>query len=701
MNTNEDIIVIDSWIDDESKKNDLLRLINELKCLNIQILLVSHHPIPFDVQELIDYYIYEKSNPILTASEYDRYEINSDRWSEFDFNRIINKVPFHHDYAIWKSMRNAFNFCSTIGKKYIHFLEFDNLPNINQYRQSFVEEIRNHDAIIYEYDEGSSSPLNNVRYCATFLFSLKTNIAIRMFNKINSKEEYFKGRLNWQLERTFMEYLVKITDNIGVSKYISNNNELNLRSAWNRNGISRNGASFQIYLAVNENDLYLHLISGFDNKKAEKDYLIELNYCNTSEFILLSKDQFFLKKIGTYSQNDNVKLYYEGVEVFNEELKDNVENFKFMNNLIKEKIVPKKINIHFIDGPFVEILDDSPNKYLIEFINGDNGEILFSSNINNNCWSRCSIQYFVNWEIKISSPGYEETFKLDLTNKTVLISMESKSLGDTIAWFPYVEEFRKKHKCIIICSTFHNDLFRGQYKNIIFVDPGSTIQNLTALYRIGLFYTDNNIDYFKHPSDPLKIPLSQISNDILGLEYKELRPKLKNLGTKKIKRVCIGFHSTAQLKYWNNKEGWSSVVNYLISKGYEVLLLSNEENGYMGNTEPSNVKKMSSGSLDRVLKTLQESELFIGISSGLSFLSWASGTKTMIISGFTDDYLEPRDNIIRIINKDVCHGCWHTHKFDPSDWNYCPIHRYTDREFECSKSISAESVISQLSTLLD
>jgi hypothetical protein len=68
-----------------------------------------------------------------------------------------------------------------------------------------------------------------------------------------------------------------------------------------------------------------------------------------------------------------------------------------------------------------------------------------------------------------------------------LITFESKSLGDTLAWMPYVEEFRKKYNVEIVCSTFWNKLFRETYTDIKFVKPGSVVNNIYAQYRLGLF----------------------------------------------------------------------------------------------------------------------------------------------------------------------------------------------------------------------
>jgi autotransporter strand-loop-strand O-heptosyltransferase len=693
---NEHIFVIDSWPDNEKKENDLINLIKKLKSFNIQILLVGHYPIKEEIQKMVDYYIFDKNNPLLFSNEFNSFDVGSGRWAETSEYRVDISMIFHHDYAIWETMRTAFNFCKFLNKKYIHFLEYDNNPNVFQYKQCFIEQITNHDAIIYEYSLDSAKKLNP--YCATFIFSIKTDVALKLISQINSKVEYFtKKPKGWQLERVFLEKLTNVTNNIKLSEYIANENELNTQAVWNRDGIIKNGAIFQSYLAVDyKGQLYLELTSGFDNKKAEKDYLIEIEYSSIRKFVTLKKDNMVIIPLGEYRVGSYVKLYYEGVLVFNEFLYKSAKKFKEVNSIIlKNELLPEpKININFIDGAFVEILDDIDSKYDIEFIDKQTNRVIFGTTIKNNCWAKCNKKYFIDWRIKIKSQyGKEYTYDLDLKNQNVLISFESKSLGDTLAWMSYVEAFGIKHGCNIICSTFHNDLFVNQYKNIKFIKPGNTASNIIALYRLGVFYNGDNFNEEYHLTDPKKEPLLKIASDILELEYKELKPSLPVLSTKKEKRVCIATHSTAQCKYWNNPTGWQEVVDFLIENGYEVRLLSIEEDGYMGNKNPIGVTQQPKGEITDVLKTLQESEFFIGISSGLSWLAWASGIKTILISGFTDKYLEPLNDIYRVINKEVCHGCWHTHKFDAGDWNWCPIHKGTSREFECSKSITADQVI--------
>jgi autotransporter strand-loop-strand O-heptosyltransferase len=633
--------------------------------------------------------------------DFNAYDVASTRWTSKNDWKIENTVEFHHDYAIWATWKNSFNFAKFLGKKYIHFLEYDNLIDTFQYRQAFLEESRRHDVVLYEYRENSVFGLDE--YCATFIFSIKTDLAVDVVDKVKNKADYFYDKpKGWQLERVFLKYVKELTNSIGLSKYIANNNELNTQAVWNRDGLLRNGEAFQVYLAAEENTtLYIHLISGFFEKKPDKEILVEVVYGNYKKFINIPVNEYVIQEIGEYRKGDTVKVYHQGVEVFREFLKDDFQRFHTLNKItFNGKCEPSVVKMNFLDGAFVEILDDNKSEYNVEFINKKTNFVEYSSKIKGNSWSKCIRQFYIDWRIKITGKDYFYEYDYNPAGRRVLISFESKSIGDTIAWIPYVEEFRKKHNCTVICSTFHNHLLKSMYPKIKFVLPGDVVHDLYALYRIGFFKKNEVWDDMKHPIDPRKEPLQKIASDILGFEYKEIRPQFTVKGVKK-KQVSIAIHSTAQAKYWNNPNGWQEVVDYLKSLDYEVLLLSNEEDGYMGNFNPKGVKQVKRGPIQDLIKVIHESQLFIGISSGLSWISWATGTPTILISGFTDEDLEPQENVYRLINKNVCHGCWSRHNFDPSDWNWCPEHKDSERQFECSKTITSDDVINNINKILN
>lgn len=378
------------------------------------------------------------------------------------------------------------------------------------------------------------------------------------------------------------------------------------------------------------------------------------------------------------------------------------ENIK-KNSLIESiEALRFTVDINFVDGCFVEI-KSGLGKYTVNMYDADADFLHYTTTITPGMWAKSSHKYFINWRIVIiDEMNYtvlDQT--INLNNNRVLISLDSKSLGDTLAWFPYVEEFRKKHNCTVICSTFLNDLFKHTYPDIEFVSPGSTVENISAQYNLGWYYNGERIDTFRNPSDPKLQPMQKTAADILGLEYKEIKPRL-SLPTVVAKEdtITLGIHSTAQAKYWNHPTGWQEVVDYIKSINYTPLLLSKEEDGYMGNKHPEGIVLLPPSDLNTVITELCKSKLFIGVGSGLSWLAWACNIPTILISGFSEPYTE--FECYRITAPDgVCHGCFNRHKLNPSDWNWCPEHKDTDRQFECSKSILPETVISTIKTALN
>jgi len=395
----------------------------------------------------------------------------------------------------------------------------------------------------------------------------------------------------------------------------------------------------------------------------------------------------------TYEITDQNNFKEELYSLYKEVLQISIQ----YNQPIKNSYI---INQHFVVNPFFEILGNSDNKFEVSFFDESNN-LIYRNLSNINTWSKLNREYYTKWKTEVRENNnliYENV--LDLENKRVYISFGSKSLGDTLAWIPYCEEFRLKHNCKLIVSTFMNYLFKTQYPEIEFVEPGEVVLNIHAQYRLGWFYNeDGELNSNIHKTEIKTQPLQKTATDILGLDYKEIRPNLNLPNVEKKKKVGIGFHSTAQAKYWNNKSGWQEVVDYLNNLGYECMIYSKEGNGYMNNFYPKGVSVFKGGNLQEVINDLSTCEFFIGLGSGLSWLAWACKLSVVLISGFSEKWAETKLDTYRIINENVCHGCFNWDRLDAGDWNWCPLHKGTDRQFECSKQITSEMVIKEINKI--
>ncbi len=369
-------------------------------------------------------------------------------------------------------------------------------------------------------------------------------------------------------------------------------------------------------------------------------------------------------------------------------------------NLPREGI-DGNIAVNFLDGPSVEITGrNSDKEYDVLFVNRSNSEILHNGSIKCNHWINASRRWFTDWDIIVNVNGRKVfSHTLDLKGKRVLVGMESKSLGDTIAWIPYVEEFRKKHQCNIFVATFWNSLFEKEYSNLRFISPGQVIPNIYATYKFGWF-TPFNVN--NNPNDFRTISLQQCASDILGLEYEEIRPLITIPDKPKVikdKYVCIGIHGTSQCKYWNCPNGWQDVISYLNKKNYKAVMIHKEKGTYMGNIPPGHViNKTGDFPIEERIIDLKYADAFIGIGSGLSWLAWAVGTPVVMISGFSKPWCEFTTGVERLHNPDVCNGCFNDSglTFDKGNWEWCP----RDKDFECTKSITSDMVIERIDKIL-
>lgn len=390
---------------------------------------------------------------------------------------------------------------------------------------------------------------------------------------------------------------------------------------------------------------------------------------------------------------------------------------KEYNNLSKTSITsksPKNIfKLDFIKGAKLEILGKVNKRYHVEFIDQKDNKIIHEAELTNNMWSKTSLEYFINYNIKVRDLDGGEIIidhKFNAKDKKVYIHFASKAIGDTLAWFPYAEEFRKKHNCKLIVSTFHNEMFKENYPDITFVEPGENQYDLYAMYEIGWHYNeDGEVNYNKCISNFRLINLQESSAESLGIDFIEIPPKLtyKNTGsTIDGDYVVIAPHGSAHAKYWNYPGGWQSVIDNLNNQGYKVVMITQEplnnkwHDSKLGGTLKNVIDKTGDYPLSERANDILNAKSFIGIGSGLSWLAWALNTPVTLISGFSEAYSEFKgcERVSTPLNK--CTGCFNRTILDAGDWEWCPDHKGTDRMFECTKSITPQTVIDAINRQL-
>lgn len=367
--------------------------------------------------------------------------------------------------------------------------------------------------------------------------------------------------------------------------------------------------------------------------------------------------------------------------------------------------------------------------WVVRIANRDNDITIFSETIDNNMIVTISKKYYINYHIEVFKKEeidkYEELLNAnpliandvsqqpkkyfehdyDCENKTVLLMMNMGTIGDTMCWIPYVERFREIRKCNLYLYMLPHlaEIVRKQYPEINFITDPKTLEGVKpyATYYVGLFFNGNR-DF--QPCDHKFVGLNRTLGFILGVDTpEELKPRFDLSAERKIKEpyVCIATKATTHAKHWNNPRGWYDVIKFLKEAGYRVLCIDKDPITSYGNTvhEIPNGCEDFTGNipLQERINLIKDADFFVGLASGLSWLAWGCNVPIVMISGFSHPYTEFYTPY-RVINWDVCNSCWNDMKvdFDHHDYMWCPYHKGTAREYECTKFISPKMVIDKI-----
>ena len=358
------------------------------------------------------------------------------------------------------------------------------------------------------------------------------------------------------------------------------------------------------------------------------------------------------------------------------------------------------IQFDFNDGCRV-ILPEANYPWRVRLSDLDTGNILFETELKAGRVNSTK-RYYVRVRLEVWQQG-ESVFvhEYSAADREVLVQFPVGTLGDTIGWFPYAVKFKESHGCRLTCGMAEKliPLFRDAYPDITFL-PHEEIkpERYYATYSMGLFFDDK--DFTFQPCDFRHVGLHRTAGYILGVDPTEVPPRIALPDDSRPiaePYVVIATQSTTQAKYWNNPTGWHDIIAFLKETGYRVICIDQKRvhgTGIVWNHIPHGAEDETGDKpLIERARWIKHADFFVGLASGLSWLAWCTGTPVVMISGFshpTTEFYTP----YRVINYHACNSCWDDphHRFDHKDFLWCPRHKDTPRQFECTRLITVDHV---------
>ena len=304
-------------------------------------------------------------------------------------------------------------------------------------------------------------------------------------------------------------------------------------------------------------------------------------------------------------------------------------------------------------------------------------------------------KYFTRWRIEFYRDGkWFFNYTYDAGGKTVFIDISLGALGDSVAWLPAAVRFFRKWSArgIVCVKPEWVELYQECYPEIKFVTPSDETTEMSlrcfARYGIAVFgYGATNFEVI----DFRRNNLIRHAEMILGLDEDKTPPKISEgkgelppeLAGKPY--VCIATRASRYCKEWQFKGGWETVCARLKEKGFVPVCIDGDNM----NIPPGAFDETGMKPLPYRLKLLRGSSFFIGLPSGLSWLAWACGKPVVLISGFTDPYVEFETPYRVSPPPGVCHGCWGTCDQRKPEFETC----FRGKDNECTKRITPGMVL--------
>ena len=381
------------------------------------------------------------------------------------------------------------------------------------------------------------------------------------------------------------------------------------------------------------------------------------------------------------------------------------------------------IRFDFNDGARVMVPDLPPEtgEWQVRLSDRVTGNILFDARLKGGMVASTK-KFFVPFGVDVwlhrenGASEHVVQHDLDLRERQVLVQLPVGTLGDTLAWLPAVIRMARQTGASVTCSVADvilplvvdaNPDIRLVGQDVARKDGGFT-SRFYATYNLGLFFTDK--EFCRQPTDFRHVGLHRTAAYILGVNpWRDEPPAITipdgDHAPIDGPYVVVATQASTQCKYWNNPAGWHEVIAFLKRCGYRVICIDQKPfhgTGYVYNHIPHGVEdETGNRPLSERARWLRHASFFIGLSSGLAWLAHAAGTPVVMISGFThpdNEFFTP----YRVINWHTCNSCWNdaSHQFDHHDFLWCPRHKGTDRQFECSRLITGTQVIHTIRGLM-
>lgn len=184
----KELVAILSHADTSDKLDILRQCLSEMKKQGYPVLLSSHIEVPDDIKKELDYFVYDKENPLILNKEFPNLA-HVFIWQNYPGYRQNFSLDYNHSYAVLKLIKNALAIAHINGYDKLHFVNYDYVLYDDYVLKNHSDALNRVDLFSYYYDKFET----NREHINTGLFSVKVDPFVEIFKSVNSKEDFLSS----------------------------------------------------------------------------------------------------------------------------------------------------------------------------------------------------------------------------------------------------------------------------------------------------------------------------------------------------------------------------------------------------------------------------------------------------------------------------------------------------------------------------
>jgi hypothetical protein len=319
----KDLILITAHCPTSEKRKILHNLVLSLQPIkkDFDLMVVSHTPITFDVQENVDWAVFDKDNELLTDWKY-----QNQPWFSPHEGKHIHSIFFgvgNTYLTLHKQLITGYGHAKTFGYKKVHFIEYD------AYFKDYTEFYDN-SKILDEYDAVMYTKKDE-------LFEINLQFGIGNFhsvkiNNLSNRAFYFNRE---EILKELEDSLEKTTEKRTQVLYSENGNKVYFKD---HNLITKNGNILRI-IDFHKGDFEMQWAVPFYDHKSENIEFIVWNDASDKpcNIVVIVNDERIIKF-------DKIKKFEWSITTLGEP--KNIKNIKvIVNDKLKNNIILDNSNI--------------------------------------------------------------------------------------------------------------------------------------------------------------------------------------------------------------------------------------------------------------------------------------------------------------------------------------------------------------------